>query len=172
MSTLNIRAWVSTGAAGAWHPPKFWTSPLAPADFEVLNTNWHPQSSFYVISGTPSFKFLTQALMYSVFGIGFFREIMVNSSILFLNSSFWVRLKLCSGSLTLLLLLPCSSHKLSLIYIYEFEKSRFSETCLDDSRGLADNFIDSFICFSTTAYLLLGIDRGTLHILKTVRSNR
>ena len=53
------RAWVSTGA---WHPPKFWTSPLAPADFEVLNTNWHPQSSFYVISGTLSFKFLTQAL--------------------------------------------------------------------------------------------------------------
>ena len=56
------RAWVSTGAAGAWHPPKFWTSPLAPADFEVLNTNWHPQSSFYVTSGTLSFKFLTQAL--------------------------------------------------------------------------------------------------------------
>ena len=56
------RAWVSTGAAGARHPPKFWTSPLAPADFEVLNTNWHPQSSFYVTSGNLSFKFLTQAL--------------------------------------------------------------------------------------------------------------
>ena len=56
------RAWVSTGAAGAWHLPKFWTSPLAPADFEVFNTNWHPQSSFYVTSGTLSFKFLTQAL--------------------------------------------------------------------------------------------------------------
>ena len=27
------RAWVSTGD---WHPPKFWTSPLAPANFEVL----------------------------------------------------------------------------------------------------------------------------------------
>jgi len=60
------RAWVSTGAAGAWHPPKFWTSPLAPADFEVLNTNWHPQSSFYVKSGTLSFKFLTQALVYTL----------------------------------------------------------------------------------------------------------
>jgi hypothetical protein len=59
---VSFRAWVSTGAAGAWHPPKFWTSPLAPADFEVPNTNWHPQSSFYVISGTLSFKFLTQAL--------------------------------------------------------------------------------------------------------------
>ena len=51
------------GRAGAWHPPKFWTSPLAPADFEVLNTKWHPQSWFYVISGTLSFKFLTQALL-------------------------------------------------------------------------------------------------------------
>ena len=60
--SYSIRAWVSTGAAGAWHPPKFWTSPLAPADFEVLNNNWHPQSSFYVTSGTLSFKFLTQAL--------------------------------------------------------------------------------------------------------------
>ena len=49
-------------SAGARHPPKFWTPPLAPADFEVLNTNWHPQSSFYVTSGTLSFKFLTQAL--------------------------------------------------------------------------------------------------------------
>ena len=45
-------AWVSTGATGAWHLPKFWTSPLAPADLEVLNTNWHPQSSFYAASGT------------------------------------------------------------------------------------------------------------------------
>ena len=65
MTNNYYRAWVSTGAvgaAGAWHPPKFWTSPLAPADFEVLNTNWHPQSSFYVISGTLSSKFLTQAL--------------------------------------------------------------------------------------------------------------
>ena len=45
------RAWVSMGVAGAWHPPKFWTSPLAPADFETLyTTNWHPQSSFYVCS--------------------------------------------------------------------------------------------------------------------------
>ena len=59
---FNIRAWVSTGATGAWHPPKLWTSPPASADFEVLNTNWHPQSSFYVTSGTLSFKFLTQAL--------------------------------------------------------------------------------------------------------------
>ena len=31
-------------------------------DFEDLNTNWHPQSSFYLISGTRSFKFLTQTL--------------------------------------------------------------------------------------------------------------
>ena len=58
------RAWVSMGAAVAWHPPKFWVSPLVPADFVVLNTNWHPQSSFYVTSGTLSFKFLTQALSY------------------------------------------------------------------------------------------------------------
>ena len=36
---------------------------LAPADFEVLNTKWHPQSIFYVISGTLSFRFLTQALV-------------------------------------------------------------------------------------------------------------
>ena len=57
----NYRAWVSMGATGAWHPPKFWTSPLAPADFVVLNTNWHLQSSFYVTSGTLGFKFLTQA---------------------------------------------------------------------------------------------------------------
>ena len=32
-------------------------------DFEVLNTNWHPQSSFDATSGTLSFKFLTQALL-------------------------------------------------------------------------------------------------------------
>ena len=102
------------------------------------------------------------------FGIGFFRE--MKSTFWFQNFSFWVTLKLFYGSPTLLLLLPCSSHKLSLIYIYEFEKSRFSETCLDDSRVLVDNFIDSFICFSTTAYLLLGIDRGTLYRLKTVRT--
>ena len=57
--TTFIRAWVSTGATGA---PKFWTSPPAPAEFEVLNTNWHPQNSFYETSGTLSFKFLTQAL--------------------------------------------------------------------------------------------------------------
>ena len=30
----SSRAWVSTGAEGAWR--KFWTSPLAPVDFEVL----------------------------------------------------------------------------------------------------------------------------------------
>ena len=59
---ILCRAWVSTGDTGAWHPPKFWTSPPAPADFEALNTEWHPQSSFYVLSGTLSFKFLTQAL--------------------------------------------------------------------------------------------------------------
>ena len=53
------RAWVSTDAADAWR--KFWTSPLAPADFEVLKSNWHPKSSFYVTSGTLRFKFLTQA---------------------------------------------------------------------------------------------------------------
>ena len=62
MYTIS-RAWLSTGAAGAWHPPKFWTSPLAPAVFEVFNTSWHPQSSFYVTCGTLSFKFLTQALI-------------------------------------------------------------------------------------------------------------
>ena len=56
------RAWVRTGATGAWHPPKLKTLHLAPADFEVLNSNWHPQSSFYVTSRTLSFKFLTQAL--------------------------------------------------------------------------------------------------------------
>ena len=38
-------AWVSTDATGAWHPLKFWTSPPAPADIEVLNNNWHPQRS-------------------------------------------------------------------------------------------------------------------------------
>ena len=65
-TNLNYRAWVSTGAAGAWHPPKFWTSPLAPVDFVALNTNWHPQSSFYVTSGTLTLKFLTQAL-YMIF---------------------------------------------------------------------------------------------------------
>ena len=48
---------------GAWHPPKFWSSPPAPADFEVLYANCHPQSSFYVTSGTLNFKFLTQALI-------------------------------------------------------------------------------------------------------------
>ena len=60
---LFYRAWVSMGATGAWHPSKIWTLPLAPADLEVLNTDWHPQSSFYVTSGTLSFKFLTQALL-------------------------------------------------------------------------------------------------------------
>ena len=35
----------------------------APADFEVFNTNWHPQSSFYVTGGTLSFKFLAEALL-------------------------------------------------------------------------------------------------------------
>ena len=54
------RAWV--GAGGAWHPAKFWKSPLPPTDFEVLNTNWHPQCSFYVTSGALSFKFITQVL--------------------------------------------------------------------------------------------------------------
>lgn len=39
------------------------TSPLAPEDIEVLNTNWHLQSSFYVTTGTLSFKFLTQTLL-------------------------------------------------------------------------------------------------------------
>ena len=57
------RAWVSTGSVGAWYPPKFWTSPLAPADFDVLNSNWRPQSSFNVTSGTLSFKSLTQTLI-------------------------------------------------------------------------------------------------------------
>jgi hypothetical protein len=61
--SLISRAWVSTGATGARHPLKFWTSPPAPADFEVLNTTWNPQSSFYVTSGTLSFKFQTQALI-------------------------------------------------------------------------------------------------------------
>ena len=103
-----------------------------------------------IIQNISSLLLWIRCSTYSEFGIGFFREIMVNSSYWFQNSSsFWVTLKLCSGSPTLL---PCSSHKLSLIYIYEFEKSRFSETCLDDSRGLADNFIDSFICFSTTQH--------------------
>jgi hypothetical protein len=52
ITTHKYRAWVSMGATGAWHLPKFWKSPPAPADFEVLNTNWHPRSSFYVTSGT------------------------------------------------------------------------------------------------------------------------
>ena len=52
-----------TFSTGVWHPPKFWASPLEPTDFEFINTNWNPQSSFYVISGTLSFKFLTQALL-------------------------------------------------------------------------------------------------------------
>ena len=56
---LPDTACVSTGA---WHPPKFWRSPLAPLDFEVFITNWHPQSSFYVKRGTLSTKFLTQDL--------------------------------------------------------------------------------------------------------------
>ena len=37
---------------------------LALVDFEVLDTNWHPQSPSYVTSDTLSFKFLTQALIY------------------------------------------------------------------------------------------------------------
>ena len=41
------RAWVSTGAAGAWHLPKFLTSPLAPA---VCN-KWHPQ--FQIPNSSP-----------------------------------------------------------------------------------------------------------------------
>ena len=52
----------------AWHLQKFWTSHPAPTDFEVPNTNWHPQSSFYVTSGTLSFKFLTQALILQLEG--------------------------------------------------------------------------------------------------------
>ena len=59
---LQGRAWVSTGATGAWNPPKFWTSPLAPADFGFLILTGTPQSSFYVTSGTLGFKFITQAL--------------------------------------------------------------------------------------------------------------
>ena len=35
---MHFKACVSTGAAGTWHPLKFRTSPLTPADFEVLNT--------------------------------------------------------------------------------------------------------------------------------------
>mgnify|MGYP007048598183 CR=1 FL=1 len=58
----KCRAWFSMGAEGAWHPPNFWISPLAPAYFEVLNTNWHPQSSFYATNGTLNLKFLTQVL--------------------------------------------------------------------------------------------------------------
>ena len=38
-----------------WHP---WI-------LRFLNTNWHPQSSLYVISGTLILKFLTQALIYT-----------------------------------------------------------------------------------------------------------
>ena len=46
----------------AWHPLKFWISLPAPEDFEIHNTNWYLLSSFYVTSGTVSFKFLTQTL--------------------------------------------------------------------------------------------------------------
>ena len=30
------------------------SSPLARTDYEVLNINWHPQSSFYLTIGNPS----------------------------------------------------------------------------------------------------------------------
>ena len=57
-------SWLA-GLVLARMPLQFWTSPLAPANFEVPITSWHPQSSFYVISGsgTLSLKFLTQALV-------------------------------------------------------------------------------------------------------------
>ena len=59
---MNILAGLELARVPRVPGTQFWTSPLAPADFEVLNTNWHPQSSFYVTSGTLGFKFITQAL--------------------------------------------------------------------------------------------------------------
>ena len=59
---MNILAGLELARVPRVPGTQFWTSPLAPADFEVLNTNWHPQSSFYVTSGTLGFKFLAQAL--------------------------------------------------------------------------------------------------------------
>ena len=44
----------------AKYPTSF--SALCTPKFWVLNTHWHPQSSFFVTSGTLSFKYLTQAL--------------------------------------------------------------------------------------------------------------
>ena len=76
---FQSRAWVSMGDAGARHPPKFWTSPMAPTDFEVLYTNGHPQSSIYVSIGTLSFKFLTQALQ-SMFDVCLLHFTTPNSS--------------------------------------------------------------------------------------------
>ena len=59
-------ACVKTGAAGLWVPcthqnsgHHFWH----PLILRVFNTNWNPQSSYYVTSGTLSFKFLTHALV-------------------------------------------------------------------------------------------------------------
>ena len=46
------------GARVACHPQNFRTSRLAPADFEVLFTNWHLRALFYRTDGTCSFKFL------------------------------------------------------------------------------------------------------------------
>ena len=41
---------------------KYRTSHLAPVEFDVLGSNWHPQALFHRKDSTRSFKFLTQAL--------------------------------------------------------------------------------------------------------------
>mgnify|MGYP006863957033 CR=1 FL=1 len=73
---VRFRAWVSTGATGACRTRRNSEHHLSPApvDFEVLNTNWHPQSAFYVTSGTLSFKFLTQALWTELLYLSFPHE--------------------------------------------------------------------------------------------------
>ena len=90
------------GATGVWHPPKFWTSPLAPTDFEVLNTKWHLQSLFYVKIGTLSFKFLTQALTYSAFSDGYFGTTTTPPLQIFMHSFYFTNSSYLSSASTLL----------------------------------------------------------------------
>ena len=47
-------ACVSPGASGAWHLPKFWTSTLAPAVFQVLNTKGCLSLFNYFIDMSPT----------------------------------------------------------------------------------------------------------------------
>ena len=43
----------------------------------LILMHWHPQSSFYVTSGTLSFKFLTQALLHSGTHLGGFQFLLI-----------------------------------------------------------------------------------------------